>query len=93
MKLYVGFILTNGEIKVRQVNTRNFRNMNIPLHAIGGIVIEPKEMIKAKTFSTSNIDFPAITYFGKRLDSEGNMVRTRAGTLMELPQDALLINI
>lgn len=93
MKLYAGFVLTNGEIEVRAVNTRNFRHMEIPLHAIGGIVINPKEMIRSLTFTSSNIEFPNITYFGKRLQDKGNMVRTRAGTLIELPQDAMLIDV
>lgn len=93
MKLYAGFILTNGEIKIQSVNTRDFRHMEIPLHSIGGMVINPKEMIKPITFAPSNIEFPTITYFGKRIEGKGDMVRTRAGTLIELPADANLIDI
>lgn len=93
MKLYAGFILTNGEIEVKEVTTRNFRHMDIPLHSIGGIVINPKEMIRAMTFAPRGIEFPAITYFGKRIEGKGNMVRMRTGTLMELPQDAMLIDV
>ena len=93
MKLYAGFVLTSGEIEVKEVNTRDFRHMEIPLHSIGGIVINPKEMIKPLTFAPSNIKFPAITYFGKRIEGKGDIVRTRAGTLIELPADANLIDI
>lgn len=91
MKLYAGFILTNGEIKVQTVTTRSFKEMKIPLNAIGGIVIEPKEMMKTMAFGSNDIKFPPITYFGKRVDS--NMVKTRAGTLIELPKNSILIDI
>lgn len=93
MKLYAGFILTDGRIKVNEVTTRNFRNMDIPLHSIGGMVINPKEMIKPMALAFGNVEFPPITYFGKRIEGKGDMVRTRAGTLIELPQDAMLIDV
>lgn len=93
MKLYAGFVIANGEISVQAVNTRDFRHMMIPINAIGGIVIDPKEMMKSMTFSAGNIKFPAITYFGKRVDSKEDMVKTRAGTLIELPQSAKLIDV
>ncbi len=93
MKLYAGFVLMDGKIEVRSVNTRDFRRMAIPWNAIGGIVIDPKEMMKSMTFGSNNIKFPPITYFGKRVDSKGIMVKTRAGTLIELPQSAMLIDV
>ncbi|MBQ8043641.1 MAG: hypothetical protein IJ272_05775 [Clostridia bacterium] len=93
MKLYAGFVLTNGEIEVHAVNTRDFMHMAIPWNAIGGIVIDPKEMMKSMTFATGNIKFPPITYFGTRADSKGVMVKTRAGTLIELPVSAKLIDV
>lgn len=93
MKLYAGFVLTDGKIEVQSVNTRDFRHMPIPRNAIGGIVIDPKEMMKSMTFGSNSIKFPSITYFGKRVDSKGVMVKTRAGTLIELPQSAMLIDV
>lgn len=93
MKLYAGFVLTDGKIEVRSVNTRDFRHMAIPFNAIGGIVIDPKDMMKSMTFSSNNINFPPIIYFGKRVDSKGTMVKTRAGTLIELPKTAMLIDL
>ena len=93
MKLYAGFVLTNGKIEIQAVNTRDFRCMIIPFNAIGGIVIDPKEMMKSMTFSSNDINFPPITYFGIRMDSKDVMVKTRAGTLIELPLDAKLIDV
>lgn len=93
MKLYAGFVLTNGEIEIQSVNTREFRHMMIPFNAIGGLVIDPKEMMKNMTFASNNIKFPSITYFGTRVDDKGVMVKTRAGTLIELPLDAKLIDV
>lgn len=93
MKLYAGFVLTDGKIEVHSVNTRDFRQMMIPRSAIGGIVIDPKEMLKTMTFGSNSIKFPPITYFGKREDSKGVMVKTRAGTWIELPQSAILIDV
>ena len=93
MKLYAGFVLTNGQIEIQCVNTRDFRRMTIPRDAIGGLIVEPKEMMKTLTFVSNNIKFPSITYFGTRVDNKGIMVKTRAGTLIELPFDAKLIDV
>ena len=93
MKLYAGFVLTNGKIEIQAVNTRDFRRMIIPSEAIGGIVIEPKEIIKSMTFGSNNIKLPKITYFGTRVENDSEMVMTRAGTIIELPMDTKLINI
>ena len=38
--------------------------MVIPFNDIGGLVIEPKEMMKAMAFSSNDIKFLSITYFG-----------------------------
>lgn len=93
MKLYAGFVITNGEITIQSVSTRDFSQMIIPKNAIGGLVIDPKEMVKTMAFGMGNIKFPAITYFGKRIEGKANMVKTRAGTLIELSADAKLIDI
>lgn len=104
MKYFVGFIFADGRTReVREERTNDFKKMKVPEDAVGGIVIGLKDPLKLGfgKILLDYLDIGPITYFAKKfssdeilLDLPGHIwIKTRTGALMQVAENAILIDI
>ena len=100
MKQWVIFVLKNGSILPKETKTRDFAKMDIPYDAIGCAFISLKGKLSLLKEPLELLDISNVFYFGKKyiptedeniLDK--NWIKTRCGTLIEVPDRANIVEI